>query len=718
MSVAADTYTNGETSAKGLLGWLNALINRLVKNATLWIFLALIAFFLTAVHYYNRVFPQLPEPLVYGSLLYPDQGWTADQRERYYQASQGTLIMPYAWFLALESQPRGFHPQGTAAGPAHDSKVATVDLFSSPAIQARYGLLPDTSRYNPDQLPVGLLKNVVEDKHVATLGEGHKEWLSIGCAACHTGQLLYKGTAIRVDGGQAMWNFSQWSSDLVANLIMTAEFPTRFDRFAERVLKHPPSAEEKKALHESLRRYFASPLIADAINAIFDHTYPLYESNDRTAALGRGVNGEFGLLDQRNIVQNYGPVSFPPLWYTHDFDWVQSVAAIRQPMGRNITEGWGVSIRVEINDPATRYESTATELDMFWMETLLGILRPLKWPEDILGKIDPQKVERGRYLYEKAVWANAPPPEDELLKADPKDDVPGPNPDRPKTGYCARCHAPTLEPKSYEDNGRRYIELPLYAVGTAGGTLGTDPYDAQQFAARMPYTGVLAGDFGGQKQVGVGTALTTIIGHIEDLWYKQQKVSQQCQEIMNGFRKNAYRAPIAYPARPLAGYWTTGPFLHNSSVRTLYQLLGPASEREKQFWVGTFEFDPVEVGYQNEKVGGAFLFDTTLKGNYNAGHEFRDAPRGTKGVVGPALSREDRLAIIEYMKVMDDVTIDPQAVAYRKALLAAMKGDYEGSYGAPGYQKQTSMEELCKALVAIPQPKSGSPSAPSAPAAK
>lgn len=46
---------------------------------------------------------------------------------------------------------------------------------------------------------------------------------------------------------------------------------------------------------------------------------------------------------------------------------------------------------------------------------------------------------------------------------------------------------------------------------------------------------------------------------------------------------------------------------------------------------------------------GAFRFDTSLAGNSDAGHEFRDGPTG-KGVLGAKLSSEQRLELIEYLK--------------------------------------------------------------------
>jgi hypothetical protein len=84
-----------------------------------------------------------------------------------------------------------------------------------------------------------------------------------------------------------------------------------------------------------------------------------------------------------------------------------------------------------------------------------------------------------------------------------------------------------------------------------------------------------------------------------------------------------FAQPVAvafpYKARPLNGVWATAPYLHNGSIRTLDELLKPSKEREPKFHLGSLEFDPVGVGYKDE---GDFVFDTTLPGNSNAGHDY------------------------------------------------------------------------------------------------
>jgi hypothetical protein len=119
---------------------------------------------------------------------------------------------------------------------------------------------------------------------------------------------------------------------------------------------------------------------------------------------------------------------------------------------------------------------------------------------------------------------------------------------------------------------------------------------------------------------------------------------------------------LVYKARPLAGVWATAPYLHNGSVPTLYEMLIPADQRRKKFFVGRKEFDPVRVGLYAEPLAkNGFWFDTSIPGNLNIGHEFRAGYREyhpgdppSHGVIGPELTEDERWAIIEYLKIHTD----------------------------------------------------------------
>jgi hypothetical protein len=244
------------------------------------------------------------------------------------------------------------------------------------------------------------------------------------------------------------------------------------------------------------------------------------------------------------------------------------------------------------------------------------------------------------------------------------------------------------------------LQLALYDLTK----MGTDPSAAVQFNERKIQTEYLAADLG-KPTVGVGEMLTYNIGGVLNRWFAQNNVSPECRAIMEGRRDNLFRAPLGYPARPLDGYWATGPFLHNGAVRTYYELLSPVSERAKTFWVGSKEFDPFLLGFRDDEILGAFLFDASLPGNSNKGHEFRDAPRGTPGVIGPLLTREQRLDLIEYAKVMATVQIPAAEMARRKALLDVMAPLYEAAppYGTRAREAAPKLVDYCPAIVAADQ---------------
>ena len=85
----------------------------------------------------------------------------------------------------------------------------------------------------------------------------------------------------------------------------------------------------------------------------------------------------------------------------------------------------------------------------------------------------------------------------------------------------------------------------------------------------------------------------------------------------------------------------------------MWYMLSTQEERPNKFYTGNLEFDPDSLGFVWwEKKDGYFLIDTSIPGNFNTGHVFDDMP-GAPGVIGPRLSSAERMAIIEYMKVLE-----------------------------------------------------------------
>jgi hypothetical protein len=148
-------------------------------------------------------------------------------------------------------------------------------------------------------------------------------------------------------------------------------------------------------------------------------------------------------------------------------------------------------------------------------------------------------------------------------------------------------------------------------------------------------------------------ALGELVERTVDYIYYQRKLSDEEKQRINGYMPNKLQDDIAYKVRPLNGVWATPPYLHNGSVPTVYDLLSPVDERPKQFYLGNREYDPVKLGYKTDELTNGFLFDTSIRGNANTGHEFANKPPKNRGVIGKRkLEPDERKAIIEFLKTL------------------------------------------------------------------
>jgi hypothetical protein len=99
-----------------------------------------------------------------------------------------------------------------------------------------------------------------------------------------------------------------------------------------------------------------------------------------------------------------------------------------------------------------------------------------------------------------------------------------------------------------------------------------------------------------------------------------------------------YRKTDGYANAPLDGIWARAPYLHNGSVPTLQALLEPPAQRPQKFFKGCQNFDAAKVG---RTCSSGFLFDATLRGNGNGGHEW-----------GTSLDDRQRAALLEFLKTL------------------------------------------------------------------
>jgi mono/diheme cytochrome c family protein len=171
--------------------------------------------------------------------------------------------------------------------------------------------------------------------------------------------------------------------------------------------------------------------------------------------------------------------------------------------------------------------------------------------------------------------------------------------------HCLKCHARLLPGEMVKDTME-----PLDKVGT-------DPARAENFARPVN---------GDQFDVALSDAL--------------KKITVAAGGTVS--EKKEWRITKEYVSRPLVAPWATAPYLHNNSVPTLYHLLLPAANRPKTFPLGHREYDPVKLGYTTEAAGPpSVLFDTSLPGNSNVGHEYG---------VADLKDEADRMALLEYLK--------------------------------------------------------------------
>src|ERR1700733_4303727 len=293
------------------------------------------------------------------------------------------------------------------------------------------------------------------------------------------------------------------------------------------------------------------------------------------------------------------PVKPPFLWNAPQGLWTQWAAIVQSPLARNLGETMGVymPINLRAKTPADGlFESNAAIPELHRVENQLARLAPPSWPEDVFGKIDREKAKSGKALFVE---------------------------------FCAGCHNAWpyrwTEPNKY---GKRFILVGL----TPQSYVGTDHTQAEvlrPFALTGELSKYFPGEFRDKPMLPTKDFLVLLQAAVRDKAIEKLKLTESEMANLNGYRESPLPPPPdqVYKAAPRDGVWATPPFMHNGSVPNLYEMLIPAKERTKKFYI-TREFDPVKVGLDTNEVAGAFLMDTALLGNSNAGHSFQDGPRG------------------------------------------------------------------------------------------
>lgn len=530
-----------------------------------------------------------------GAVIYLDQGWSKDVRESYYHISQGSTVMPYDIFLNLE-----------VAG--------SQELFRSDANSERFGLTPDpgNAQWNPDSLPIGLSKTVT------TEGPWKGEDVGLTCAACHNTELYYQGKRVRIDGGVANhFDIEAYLGALDDAVQETLTNSAKFDRLAGRLGAASPDAKSElrkrfEGAAERIHNYRTQVLVT-----------PYQWGPSRMDAISLIVNRMTSMAP--DIPQNWSaplaPTKPPFLWNSPQGSWTQWRGTIQDPIQRNLTETMGVYMSMNLTAKTPEeglFDSNAHLKNLAQIEDWLDHLAPPQWPEEVFGKIDRVKAAKGKELFAK---------------------------------NCAGCHNSYpytwTEPNKY---GKRFLEVGLVPQKY----IGTDPgqfEDLRPFALSAHLAPNLPVPLKDKPLVPTGYLYVALQREVLGVALKKMNLSQDEAIKMHGYREFPLPIPSEVPhykAAPRDGVWATPPFMHNGSVPNLYEMLVPAAQRTKKFYLGR-EFDPVKVGVDTSGKSGTYMVDTALIGSSNAGHSFENAPLGN-GVIGPLLTDEERWALVEYLK--------------------------------------------------------------------
>ncbi len=613
-------------------------------------------------------------------IIYLEQNWKPAQSLWFYTTTQGSDLLPYDFFLVLE-------------------QAGKRELFRSDENMNKYRYLPQKkTSSNPDALPVGFVK----DNYL------NKNYMGFTCAACHTAQINYKGTGIRVDGGPAAADMVGFLQGLTAAMVAVRDQPEVQKRFVQAVLQQGSYSSEADVLADiktytlrltSYNIINRSPVDygyarLDAFGRIYNRTLEhllnrqqmeevlgnllseeeaklalagfgeTLSSTDRDKVIERVASSDKNIVKLRHefFIKADAPVSYPFLWDIPQHDYVQwnglgSNAGLG-PLGRNTGEVIGVFGSLDWREGSH-----------FSLSSLLSGQGFKKKSIDYDSSVNKQNL---RLIENQLVDLQSPQwPEAVLGKLDQV---------RIKRGeklfdkYCVSCHA-QIDRSSPE---RRIVAnmLKLEEIGTDE-TMANNSVKYSGYAGilRNQYVGAGVGDLLLDKKAPVAALLTKattgvvatpdpdkgfirrwsewLYNIISAFFSNEIKASNKQGNYIPDTTMNPYSSLQAYKGRALNGIWATAPYLHNGSVPTLYDLLLPVCKdaakdeecRPETFKVGSREFDVEKVGFKSSDYEG-FNFDTRLKGNYNVGHNY-----GTKDEKGLAkLNKEQRLDLLEYLK--------------------------------------------------------------------
>lgn len=629
------------------------------------LFLTSISFLLTNCTYVSQGvvvdsdrYAETTEQDIFGDttnqVVYLEQNWDRYDSLWFYFTTQGSDFMPYEIFMNLEQA---------------DNEA----LFRNSTNMAKYRFLTQRPSFdNSEGLPVGLVEDTYQDK----------SYIGLTCAACHTNQINYKGTGIRIDGGPALIDLEGFFLGIENAIKATLNDQAKFDRLVK-IMIDKEIAENENEFRQILEAISREREEYNKTNAPIHGDQLVHYGYGRLDAFGRIYNRVLEHLTpgQPNSNPATAPVSYPFLWDTPQHDFVQwngvgnnnpgGLKGFLGPFTRNVGEVLGVFAIFDLNKQAgdIGYRSSVDKRNLIRLENHLISLESPVWPEDILPAIDQQLAERGKKVYQDY--------------------------------QCDLCHS---SPAEFD---RSSPERRAIAQFTTLENIETDPAMAVNALVYKGNSGYFKGEEipNSKDKFGETTivlfALTKATSDVALEPDHDKLLIRRWLEQAYDFLVALFKNPIkekttrhvdfetdeqaqkklnVYKGRTLNGIWATAPYLHNGSVPNLYELFLPSCNedevksgkecRSNKFTVGSREFDPVTVGLVSKETAeypGLFEFDASLPSNSNAGHEYAagktpvikvdsngKAIRNAEGKFEvewlPAINKSQRLALVEYLK--------------------------------------------------------------------
>lgn len=576
---------------------------------------------------------------LHGGTLHFPPGLTVDETIDLWHLTEGSDIFPLKWFFKMQSQ---FSNQAGRANLEQnlDQKFGVVK--ESPAIAARspyplkwVGLSTSWSGEHPTRADVRLRPGQpVEDafgvRGLPNRGESIA-MVGVNCSFCHSNEIQFSTKKVFYEGAPNMLNIRGFFQDLFASTAKTMLTPEILDpflrangvggdtkkiaiefstslrkdlgldsfkqRLAGRVINYLDQEffEGKKVKTLRKQLFARRDVLQSYLGKLLQLTMGLNELSPElqqrmmflAASIGLDPNlpttpegfartDAFGRISNwvargKNPIPLTATSSVPPMWnikYRALFHWNANTNSV---VMRNLGQSFGLgAVMTNLSgEGTTKFDTTANLHNLIRLEDLLYKVQSPDWAGT--GEpVDLAMVKRGCEVFNQT---------------------------------CARCHQPKHERVGPQKALVDYKFLPQRTIGT------DTTYLTNQ---ATPVDGVPFKD-----------ALFTFTRNIRDRYYQRYQIptAQQKEWERHDLRgPELFRdtslgesghdgvsvymnipadPPPGYPARSLGGMWATAPYLHNGSVANLEELLRPAAERSKIFFVGSRVYDPETLGFKS-----------------------------------------------------------------------------------------------------------------------